>query len=83
MVWRRVINLMVETQLGSDHSRLRTAVVEVVVAVVEVVVVAVAAVVALVVAVAVLVVAAVEAVQPQLVQRQNRIRWNLRRRRQQ
>ena len=76
MVWRRVINLMVETQLGSDHSRLRTAVVEVVVE-------AVAAVVALVVAVAVLVVAAVEAVQPQLVQIQNRIRWNLRRRRQQ
>ena len=76
MVWRRVIKLMVETQLGSDHSRLRTAVV---VAVVEVV----AAAAAVVVAVAVLVVAAVEAVQPQLVQRQNRIRWNLRRRRQQ
>ena len=73
MVWRRVINLMVETQLGSDHST----------AVLEVVVEAVVEVVALVVAVAVLVVAAVEAVQPQLVQRQNRIRWNLRRRRQQ
>ena len=40
MVWRRVINLMVETQLGSDHSRLRTAVVEVVVEAVAVLVVA-------------------------------------------